>query len=165
MRGTRKVAALAAMAMIVVAPLPAQAAGCWAAQDVSAAKVRDLQTMLMVAALRCQASGNDVIADYNAFVSASRGPIAAMNQRLKAHFWIEGSAEGQMQYDRFTTALANAHGRDETGGDTCAEVAAIAQEAAAAPTIDGLIAIAEARMVNPALPGGACGVTLASNQP
>ena len=161
---TMKTAALAAVSTMVRAPAAAQAAGCWGAQDVAAAKVRDLQTMLMVAALRCQASGTDVTSEYNAFVTANRGPIAAMNQRLKAHFWIEGSNEGQVQYDRFTTALANAHGRDETGGDSCAEVAAISQEAAAAPTIDGLVAIAEARMVNPTLPGGECGMTLASNQ-
>ena len=63
MNKVMKAAALAAAGMMACAPLPAQAAGCWAASDVAAAKVRDLQTMLMVATLRCRAGGIDV-SDY-----------------------------------------------------------------------------------------------------
>ena len=161
MNRARKAAALAAAAMMAMAPLPAQAAGCWAAQDVAAARLRDLQTMLMVAAPRCQASGIAVAVDYDAFAAAARGPIAAMNQRLKAHFWIAGSNEGQVQHDRFVASLATLHGKDGISESSCAEISAIAREAAAAGTIDRLVAVAEARMTAPALPGGACKVTLA----
>ena len=157
-----KVAALAAAMAMACAPLPAQAAGCWAAQDIAAAKVRDLQTMLMVATLRCRADGMDVSADYNDFVVANRDAITAMNQRLKAHFWAAGSVDGQAQYDRFVTALANAYGDDDTGGDSCAEASAVSREAVSAGSADALVAIGEAQRRDPALPGGSCGVTLAS---
>lgn len=164
MNKAMKAAAATAAAMMVCGSSPAQAAGCWAAQDVAAAKVRDLQTMLMVATLRCRANGMDLSAEYNRFVVANRTAIAAMNQRIKAHFWTAGSADGQAQYDRFATSLANSYGDDETGGDSCENAAAISREGAAAGSVETLVAIADRQMLSPALPGGSCGVTLASNE-
>ena len=42
-------------------PMPAQAGeGCWNPTQVAAAKVRDLQSRLMVATLRCSAMGVNV---------------------------------------------------------------------------------------------------------
>src|SRR5580704_1641081 len=92
--------------------MAASAAGpaCWSQADVSAAKVRELQTRLMVAALRCRANGTNILASYNNFVSSDRGAIAAANERLKAHFMAAGPVAGQKDYDRYTTSLANAYG-------------------------------------------------------
>ena len=89
------VAAMAGAALLL-ASAPANAAGCWAKEDAAvAAKVRELQTMLMVGALRCRATGIDILPSYNAFVSTHRKTIAAMNDRLKAHFASSGPTEGQ----------------------------------------------------------------------
>ena len=51
----------ASAAVMMCVATPAQAAmGCWNQTQVAAAKVRDLQSRLMVATLRCQAMGVDV---------------------------------------------------------------------------------------------------------
>ena len=66
-----------------------------------------------------------------------------------------GSA--QTEYDRFTTALANAYGGGKTSGETCAEAAAVAAEAVAAGgDIQRLVEIEERFGLPPALPGGQC---------
>lgn len=155
-------AAIAA-ASLCLANAPAHAAGCWARQDTAAAaKVRELQTMLMVGALRCRATGIDILAGYNAFVSAHRQTIAAMNDRLKAHFASSGPIEGQRRYDRFTTALANGYGAGTTGPESCAEMAALAKEARSAAGSAELVALAE-RSVPASDPAGGCPVVLARN--
>ena len=66
-------AARLAGAMAICMPATAQAqAGCWNQTQVAAAKVRDLQSRLMVATLRCAAMGQDVAAAYNRFLAANR---------------------------------------------------------------------------------------------
>lgn len=152
-----------AAAALCLASAPANAATCWAKEDAAAAaKVRELQTMLMVGALRCRASGIDILPSYNAFVSAHRKTIAAMNDRLKAHFATSGPAEGQRRYDRFTTALANGYGAGMTGPESCAEMSDLAREARAADGSAELIAIAK-RSVPASEAAAACPTVLARN--
>lgn len=147
-------------AALCLASAPAHAS-CLAKEDVAAVKVREMQTMMMVAALRCRASGINILPSYNAFVSANRKTIAAMNDRLKLHFWASGPAEGQRRYDRFTTSLANAYGAGTTGEESCAEMADLAREAAVASGVGELIAIAERNVPSPRLPDAACRMVLA----
>lgn len=147
-------AAVAAAAMVAV---PAQAA-CWSAQDVSAARVRDLQSMLMVAALRCQVSGFDISADYNGFVADNRRAIVAMNETLKRHFSkASGVIQGQRDYDQFTTRLANAYGAHGSNAADCGTASLIARDARLmAGNIDGLLLIAERAGIYTQVPGGMC---------
>ena len=130
--------------------IPAQAR-CWAAPERDAVSVRELQTMLMVASLRCRAMGIDILADYNGFMRASRGAIEAANSGIKAHF---ANGDGQEGYDRFVTMLANHYGDDATDADACADAAATAHEAAAAP--GQLLLLATSRVSPRALPDGVC---------
>lgn len=164
MIGYRHFAAALALAGTAVA-LPAQAqAHCWADREVAAAQVRDMQTMLMVAALRCRAAHIDISADYDGFVTTHKAAIDQANLAIKQHFAQAGGA--QSDYDHFATSLANVFGDDETSEATCAEASALAHEASAtAPT--GLGALAMARVFPAALPGGSCaapvgGTTLAA---
>lgn len=162
MNKTARAALAAVTAALCLASAPANAASCFAREDAAAAKVRELQTMLMVAALRCRASGIDILPNYNRFVAAHRGTISAMNARLKAHFAVSGPAEGQRRYDRFTTALANAYGAGATGGESCADMAALADEAHDAAGAAELIAIAERNV--PDSTNGTCPEVLASKR-
>ncbi|WP_156679070.1 hypothetical protein [Sphingomonas profundi] len=148
----RRVAACCAF-LGMIGAVPANAA-CWADRTREAVNVRELQTMLMVASLRCHAAGIDILADYNGFMQASRGAIEAANLEIKGHFAAEGG--GQADYDRFTTLLANSYGDDATDPAACAEAAGTAHEIAAAP--DQLHRLASARIFPRLLPGGACGV-------
>src|SRR5258705_327175 len=82
----------------------------WSQADRSAATIREFQTRLMVAALRCRAAGINVLASYNQFIGADRAELAAANDRLKTHFKSANPVSGDRDYDRYTTSLANASG-------------------------------------------------------
>ena len=142
-------AGIAAVALL--SAIPAQA-GCWAPAEREAASVRELQTMLMVASLRCHAMGIDIVGDYNGFMQASRTAIETANRTIKLHF--AGSGGDQSDYDRFTTSLANAYGGAVTDPAACAEAAVTAHEAAA--SADQLVHLAVNRIFPRALPGGSC---------
>jgi hypothetical protein len=156
-----RAALVAAAAGLCLASAPARAESCWAKEEIAAAKVRELQTMLMVGALRCRASGIDILPSYNRFVSVNRSTITAMNDRLKVHFRSSGTAEGQRRYDRFTTALANGYGAGSTGPESCAEMADLSDEAASASGSAALIAIADRAIPTPQLQGASCPMTFA----
>lgn len=154
-----------AAALALCASLPANAAmGCWNQTQAAAAQVRDLQSRLMVATLRCSAMGVNVAPAYNRFLAANRATIQGANGVLMAAFRAGHGGEAQVQYDRFATALANIYGDDATTREVCAETEAVAEEAAAAAgDIRLLMTIAHRLGDSPALPGGQCGITFASS--
>ena len=165
MFGRMKKSGLCAAAVTVLcASVPAQAAmGCWNDTEVAAAQVRDLQSRLMVATLRCQAMGVNVTASYNRFIAANRTTIQNANGVILAAFREGHGSQAQLHYDRFATALANVYGDDATDAEVCAETAASAEEAAAAAgDIRTLITIAHRLGEAPQLPGGQCGISFAS---
>ena len=150
-------AGMLALATLATAQ-PAQAdMGCWNSQQAAAAKVRDLQSRLMVASLRCRAIGIDVLEPYNAFVSTNRDTLQAANGVLRAQFAAGFGNEGESAYDRFTTALANEYGADSTTAQICADTADAAMEAVeAAGSVQKLLRLAERLGTGPELPGGEC---------
>jgi hypothetical protein len=142
----------------LLASQPAQAAmGCWNQEPAAAAKVRDFQSRLMVAALRCRAMGLDVLAAYNEFIRQNRSALQAENNLIHAQFDTGYGAESETYYDRFTTSLANRYGGDATSEQICNDTAWAAQEgAAAAGDVSKLIALADRFGSLPELPGGEC---------
>ena len=146
-------------AMAALSAMSPANAGCWSAEHASAARIRDLQTYLMVETLRCQAMGFNISTDYNAFVRGNRSAIGVANDRLKAFFVASaGPVRGQSAYDRFTTSLANAYGADRTSEDSCYEASSVAREGAMmANDGEGLEMIADRQGLDPVLPGGRCG--------
>jgi hypothetical protein len=157
----------ASAAILLCVSTPAQAAmGCWNETQVAAAKVRDLQSRLMVATLRCQAMGVNVTAAYNRFVNANMAAIRGANTVILAQFRAGHGGEAQTHYDRFATALANIYGDDATDDAVCADTAALAEEAAATGgDVRALVTIADRFGALPALPGGQCGISFAAAGP
>jgi hypothetical protein len=143
---------------------PAQASmSCWGPREAAAAKIRDLQSRLMVATMRCRAMGVDVLAQYNAFVRDNRETIQQANGVLKAQFATGYGSEAETFYDRFTTALANEYGGDETSEAICEEVAHVASEAAEARgDVSLLLDLADRMGPTPQLPGGECPISFSS---
>lgn len=131
-------AVLAVLAGLSVTAMPASAQrSCWSPQQVKAAKVRDLQTLLMVGALQCRTSGHDVLKGYNRFVVNSRSVIQGHNDVLRARFVsVHGTREGQRAYDRFTTALANDHAANTGASDFCPSMVALADQAASSSRVE-----------------------------
>jgi hypothetical protein len=151
---------LAAAALVYAQPASA-AMACWNEHETAAAKIRDLQSRLMVATLRCRAIGIDVLTAYNDFVRINRSTLQEANVVIKAQFDRGYGREGQRFYDIFTTAMANQYGADATSGEVCEETAAVAAEAVAAEgDVVRLVELADRIGGSPELPGGVCPVTL-----
>lgn len=131
---------------------PAAAQNCWNGEAVKAAKVRDLQTLLMVGALQCRSTQYDVLGNYNRFVKAHRTTISAHNDVLKTHFIRTGKAR---DYDRFTTAMANGHSAEAANPAFCRETAALAEEVAGLGRAE-VEAIADKLFVSPKGVGRTC---------
>lgn len=152
---SKAIAATAAMSAFLV-PSPAQAA-CWSSDAISASKVREFETVLMVSALRCRAGGN-VLAKYNKFVRSSRPVLSAANDELRQHFVAQGT--GLNGYDRYVTALANRYGAG--GGFDCDEATAMLNAAlASGDSLSSLEQLADRARIG--APGGArhCPVNVA----
>jgi hypothetical protein len=162
-KGVKSAAATVALAATITA-IPAQAA-CWTDQEVSAAKVRDLETMLMVASLRCRLSGQNFIGEYNRLIRSSRPALTAVNDTLRAHFIASNGPRGGLDsYDRYVTSIANRYGGGAAGLD-CRDMASILSAAnAEGGSAAGLARLADDAGVEPVITGGTCGLTVASRR-
>ena len=151
-----------ALAAIAIVAAPAQAS-CWKADQIAAAKIRDMETMLMVSALRCRADGGTMIARYNQFVVQSRSALLDVNDRLRAHFAdSDGASNALSAYDGYVTKIANRYGAGAAGLN-CGDLSALTDAALSeAPTFDALSALADRAGVQPLLDGGACEITIAA---
>src|SRR4029434_7783707 len=95
---------LSVLALALPSAAPAEASTCWRPDDVAAAIVRNLQSQLMVAALRCRTTGVDVAPAYNRFVVANRSTLRSANRRLLSQFRAGFGEDGaQAQYDEVAT--------------------------------------------------------------
>jgi hypothetical protein len=151
-RGALGVAAVALC--LVSTAAPASAASCWSQADVSAAKVHEMQTRLMVAATECHADGIDILASYNQFVAAKHAALSAADDRLRAHFLAAGGDAGERDYLRYTAALEQAYGAGATSDDSCAQAAAMVKEVTAAKA--DLVTVAAREVDTATLPSSVC---------
>jgi hypothetical protein len=120
-----------AMALCTIAqPASATSSAGWNQADRSAATIREFQTRLMVAALRCRAAGINVLASYNQFIAADRAELTEANDRLKTHFRSASPVNGDRDYDRYTTSLANQFAGEQWSPQSCDGAARLAREAA-----------------------------------
>jgi hypothetical protein len=149
-----KGAALFAAAAALATPVEA---ACWSDAAYRAAQVRELDTMLMVEALRCRRTAPDFVSDYNAFVQHSRPALVRVNDELRQHFAANvGAARALDAYDRYVTTVANRYGAGVSGLG-CDDMRNILRAAAGAKgALPALIELAEAADMQPALPGARC---------
>ncbi len=152
-------AAIVALTLTALSATSAQAA-CWSDRAIDAARVRDLDTMLMVSALRCRQPGsNNLLRDYNDFVRDSRPALTQANELLHAQFAAAGGANA---YDRYVTSVANHYGAG-IDGVSCRDIASILRSAdASGGSVSSLVRVADQAGVDPKLPGGRCGRSVAS---
>jgi hypothetical protein len=139
--------------MLAAAPAHAAAGTCWSPVEEAAAKVRNLQTRLMVATLHCQLVGADITPVYNSFIRTNRSTLQGANSVLRARL-------GERAYDSFVTLIANLSAGSMTDAAQCAVAAEVAGAGeGAAGNVQQLVALEERLKAPIALPGGACPVT------
>lgn len=141
-------------------------AACWTPAAVDAAHVRDLQSRLMVAALRCAKSNHDVLPHYNRFVLDKKPLLKLGNGVLRGHFAKGRSKKQAMrQYDRYAVSLANKYGAGSGDLSGCHGMKKLANAAADSDgNLSSLVKISQFHGLSPTLPGGRCGIVMASTK-
>jgi hypothetical protein len=140
---------------------PAQA--CWTGGEVNAAKVANLNMMMMVTALRCRKGSDDFLSDYNAFVKNNNAVIGGQNAAVRSHFARTNGAKGaDAAMDKFIIGIANSYGGGH-GSMDCAALKDVAQELSGkGHSASSLLAIAESTVMDYPLAGGRCPVNIAA---
>ncbi len=150
----KSIRALCATLGMFASVMPATAhAACWNDAAADAAAVRDMETMLMVGALRCRSESQAIIARYNGFIRENRTALTQANDQLRAHFTASGT--GLNGYDRYVTSLANRYG----GGDglNCQQIARVIDYATSeGGSYANLTGLAHDLDIEASLPGGRC---------
>lgn len=150
-----------AAVILVAVPVNAAQAACWTETAISAAKVRDMETMLMVSALRCRTADPSILPAYNNFVRTSRVALTQVNDTLRRQFADQGGLNG---YDRYVTSIANRYGAGAEGL-TCDDMSSILAAAQSeSGSLAGLARLATAANVEPVLTGSRCNVVVASRR-
>lgn len=131
--GKSLVTIAASGALLAMAATPAQAAaGCWSAQLVQAAKLRQLDVLLMVGSLRCRSGAHDYRAHYDRFLAKHRSLLGKVNHAILSEMRTKLGSVGALDaLDQASVRMANHYGEQTAFG--CADLgevtAALAQSA------------------------------------
>jgi hypothetical protein len=155
----RKTALVALVTAMAVQPAHA----CWtnAAQD--AAKIKHLNTMLMVTALRCRNTADNFLPQYNRFVAKHNDLIGAQNSILKLQLAQSYGAGGAMNaLDRMSIGFANSYGTGHKSMD-CHQLKELASKLSVEPHgVVTMAAAADFAVLGQSWSGQACPVNMAS---
>jgi len=110
----KKTALVAVVTMMSVQPVHA----CWSTAAQDAAKIKHLNTMLMVTALRCRNTADNFLPQYNRFVTKHNALIGSQNNVLKTHLSATYGAGGAINaLDRMSIGYANSYGNGHRSMD------------------------------------------------
>lgn len=104
----------------------AQPPKCWEPAAIGAARISEVQIMLMGASIRCNTKGFDIRESYRRFLVAHRKAIDAAEAGLKLHFGIAEGARRHNAFDNYQIALANHYGGGRTDEATCKQFGIVA---------------------------------------
>ncbi|QGN53742.1 S-adenosyl-L-homocysteine hydrolase [Novosphingobium sp. Gsoil 351] len=155
------VAAALLAATSLVGTTPAQAQSCWGTEAVNAAKLRNLDIMLMVTALRCRMGPANFQPDYYRFSAAHQAELNVANGVLRAQFAGGGAAAANRALDKMSTRIANSYGLGHPDLD-CSELRKVTRDLATTRTRSALLDAADALVGAPAIPGGSCALRVAT---
>jgi len=146
---------IAGLALIIAGT--AHASACWDARTVGAARISELETMLLLSSLRCRIIGFDFHESYDHFADTYKDVFDAAQFTLKTHFDADGSDGGRREYDRYLTGVANFYGTGRTDADTCHAFEAINTELGSAAANSDMIPMIAMEMVrDPHFDGPRC---------
>lgn len=145
-------AALAATALVAA---PAQAQACWDNNAVNAAKLRNLDIMLMVTALRCRMGPSNFQPDYYRFAAAHQAELNVANSVIRAQFAGSGATAANRALDKMSVTIANSYGtgHPELG---CEQLGQVTRDLAETKVPGALLAAADALVGVPAAASGYC---------
>ncbi len=150
-----------ALAALLHAPAAA-AAACWQAAEIGAARINELETLLMTTSLRCRTVGIDFRDEHDRMVTSYNPMFAAAQDRLKVHYGAK-TAAGRLEFQSYITTIANRYGTGQVNAATCQRFQIIHRELSHGPADADLLAtIAMAMVRDPWLDGPRCPAAQAS---
>lgn len=117
-RVTSFFAAAAGGALLMMASAPALAApSCWSPELVQAARLRQLDVLLMVGSLRCRSSAQDYRAAYDRFLLRHRTLLGKVNQEILTEMRVKLGSVGALDaLDKASVRMANQYGEQASYG-------------------------------------------------
>jgi hypothetical protein len=139
---------------------PAQA--CWTNVAQDAAKIKHLNTMLMVTALRCRNTADNFLPQYNRFVTKHNGLIGSQNAALKTHLAQTHGARGaEGALDRMSIGYANSYGNGHKAMD-CRQLKELAARLSSEPHgVVTMAAVADYAVTGQSWNGATCPTRIA----
>ena len=111
---------VAAVLGMALAAAPAQA--CWTSAEQDAARIANMNQMLMVSALRCRFGEDNFLSNYNRFIRNNNDVLASQHNIIKARYArTMGEKAAFAELDRFMIALSNYYGGGH-GDPDCAKL-------------------------------------------
>lgn len=153
--------AVLAAAIMAISAQPAHA--CWSSASQDAAKIKHLNTMLMVTALRCRNTADNFLPEYNRFVIKHNALIGSQNAILKAHLTQTVGAGGALNaLDRMSIGYANSYGNGHRTM-SCSDLKYLASDLSVQPHgAATMAALADNIVIGLSWSGQACKVSIAS---
>jgi len=151
---------LGCLAMVAT---PAQA--CWTNAEQDAARIANMNQMLMVSALRCRFGEHNFLDNYNRFVRTNNAVIATQHDLIKGRYArVAGSKAAFAELDKFMIGLANYYGGGN-GAPDCGKLEQLSGELAKGrQDVATLADIADREVGVPRQAAMACNVTIASRR-
>jgi hypothetical protein len=120
------IAKAASAALLVMANTPALAApSCWSAELVQAAKLRQLDVLLMVGSLRCRSGTQDYRASYDRFLLRHRPLLGKVNLAILTEMRAKLGSVGALEaLDQASVRMANHYGEQASYG--CGDLGQVA---------------------------------------
>jgi hypothetical protein len=155
----------AALAAVVAALTVQPAQACWTNASQDAAKIKHLNTMLMVTALRCRNTPDNFLPQYNRFVTKHNALIGSQNNVLKSHLAQTYGAGGAVNaLDKMSIGFANSYGNGHKRMG-CRELKQLATDLSTQPHgVATMAAIADQSVDAKSWVGQACPVSIAQRR-
>lgn len=158
----KSIGSIAAVVLgISLVATPAQA--CWTNAEQDAARIANMNQMLMVSALRCRFGNDNFLSHYNRFIRNNNDVLATQHAIIKGRYArTMGEKAAFAELDRFIIALSNYYGGGH-GDPDCAQLEKLSAELSEGRRdVKTLAMIADEVVGVPRQASQACSVTIAS---
>lgn len=161
----RKFSAGAAALLLAASMVATPAQACWTNVEQDAARIANMNQMLMVSALRCRFGSDNFLGDYNRFVRQNNDLLASQHKIIQARYArTMGDKAAFEELDRLMIALSNYYGGGN-GNPDCAKLAKLSAELARGRQEVGALADLANEIVGvPRQAAHNCSVTIASRR-
>lgn len=161
----KKITGSIAAALLGVSLVATPAQACWTNAEQDAARIANMNQMLMVSALRCRFGKDNFLSNYNRFIKNNNDVLASQHAIIKARYArTMGEKAAFAELDRFIIALSNYYGGGH-GDPDCTKLEELSTELSKGKQeVKTLAMVADGIVGVPRQASHACPVAIASRR-